>query len=135
MTCYSSNIFSNNAKTGHCNTSIQHRHKIICILMCTSLKLFCFSSIQSFMMVYSLSFKSLNFVLKLNSLFLLFILLLMRPVKNSLRFLFVKSKFLLIQMIIFVNLSVFHLELRNIISGFVFVCFKIKLNYGTVTNR
>lgn len=119
----SRDIFSHYSETGHCDASIEHRHKIICVLMRSSFKLLGFSSIKSFVMIDSFSFEGFDFVFQLDSLFFLLFFLLMGPIKNSFGLFLVKSKLLLLEVIIFVDLSVFHLKLRNVISGFVFVCF------------
>ncbi len=91
--------------------------------MGSSLQLLRFSTIQSLMMVDSLPLQSLDLCLELLLLHLVVILLSIRPLLYPLRLLFVKGEFLLFQVVVFIDLGVFHLELGNIVSRFVFVCF------------
>jgi hypothetical protein len=57
-----------------------------------------------------LSFQRLDLCFQLFLLHFVVILLSVRPFLDPLRFFLVKSEFLLFQVVVFVNLSVFHLE-------------------------
>ena len=102
--------------------------------MSSSLQLFSFSSVQSFMVIYGLPLQSLYLFLELNLLSLILILLSIRPLKDASGFFFVESKFLLFKLLVFVDLSVFHFELGDVVPGFILICFKVQLHNGAIPN-
>ena len=100
--------------------------------MSSPFKLLCLPSVQSFMMVYRLSFQCLYLCLQLLAFNLFFLLLSLGPLKNSASLLTVLGKLGLLFFIVFVSLTVLNLELGYVVSSFVFVVFKVQLNDRTV---
>lgn len=91
---YSSNIFTNNSKRGHGDSSIKHWNQVICILMRSPFELFCLSAIESFVVVDRLPFESLNLRIELLLFDFLLFLLSLRPFEDSLGLLLVLCELL-----------------------------------------